>query len=102
MSLDTYVRCVTPAPSSIRVLSSSIGSVPRWSNNRTPSPSRTGTRSTCISSRSPALLHEARADHADVLVACDRFRLLYGAFETVRDERERRSFGNPLLVGLYG
>src|SRR5215204_554161 len=51
------VRCVTPAPSSIRVLSSSIGSVPRWSNNRTPSPSRTGTRSTCISSRSPALMH---------------------------------------------
>src|SRR5919107_3555074 len=51
------VRCVTPAPSSIRVLSSSIGSVPRWSNNRTPSPSRTGTRSTCISSRSPALIH---------------------------------------------
>ncbi len=28
-------------------------------------------------SRSDALLHEARAHHADVLVACDRFRLLY-------------------------
>src|SRR5829696_2998965 len=51
------VRCVTPAPSITRVLSSSIGSVPRWSNNLTPSPSRTGTRSTCISSRSPTLMH---------------------------------------------
>src|SRR3712207_3951228 len=51
------VRCVTPAPSITRVLSSSIGSVPRWSNNRTPSPSRMGTKSTCISSRSPALMH---------------------------------------------
>ena len=27
-------------------------------------------------SRSDALLHEARADHADVLIACDLFRLL--------------------------
>ena len=27
-------------------------------------------------SRSDALLHEACADHADVLVACDRFRSL--------------------------
>src|SRR3712207_3172353 len=51
------VRCVTPAPSIIRVLSSSIVSVPRWSNNRTPSPSRTGTRPRRISSRSPALMH---------------------------------------------
>src|ERR671921_2850037 len=53
-------------------------------------------------SRSDALLHEARADHADVLVACDRFRLLYGTFEAVRDERERRSFGNPLLWDRMG
>ena len=52
--------------------------------------------------RSDALLHEARADHADVLVACDRFRLLYGAFEAVRDERERRSFGNLLLWACTG
>jgi hypothetical protein len=50
------VRCVTPAPSITRVLSSSIGSA-LWSNNRTPSPSRTGTRSRCISSRSPDLMH---------------------------------------------
>src|SRR3982751_508877 len=50
------VRCVIPAPSITRVLSSSIGSA-LWSNNRTPSPSRTGTRSTCISSRSPDLMH---------------------------------------------
>src|SRR5215217_6354653 len=51
------VRCVTPAPSITLVRSRSIGPVPRWSNNRTPPPSRTGTRSRCISSRSPALMH---------------------------------------------
>ena len=39
-------------------------------------------------SRSEAMLHAARADPADVLVGCDRFRLLYGAFEAVRDERK--------------
>src|SRR3954469_2213818 len=44
-----------------------------------------------------ALLHDARGTHADVLVACDRLRLLYGAFESVRDERKRRSFVDPLL-----
>src|SRR4249919_2831806 len=44
-----------------------------------------------------ALLHDARGTHPYVLVACDRLRLLYGAFESVRDERERRSFVNPLL-----
>jgi hypothetical protein len=44
-----------------------------------------------------ALLHDARGTHADVLVACDRLRLLYGAFESVRDERERRSFVDLLL-----
>src|SRR3712207_1588240 len=53
-------------------------------------------------SRSDALLHEARADQADVLVVRDRFRLLYGAFEAVRDERERRSFVNPLLWDRMG
>jgi hypothetical protein len=53
-------------------------------------------------SRSDTLLHEARADHADVLVACYRFRLLYGAFEAVRNERERRSFGNQLLWDRMG
>ena len=51
------VRCVTPGASITLVLSSPMGSVPRCSNNRTPPPSRTGTRSTCISSRSPALMH---------------------------------------------
>jgi hypothetical protein len=50
------VRCVTPAPSITLVLSRSIGPVPRWSNNETPPPSRTCTRSRCISSRSPALM----------------------------------------------
>src|SRR5436190_16562395 len=44
-----------------------------------------------------ALLHDARGTHADVLVACDRLRLLYGAFESVRDERKRGSFVDPLL-----
>jgi hypothetical protein len=51
------VRQVTPGASTTLARSSSIGPGPRWSNNRTPSPSRTGTRSTCISSRSPALMH---------------------------------------------
>src|SRR3712207_1908986 len=51
------VRCVTPAPSTTWVLSSSMGVVPRCSNNRTPPPSKAGTRSTCISSRRPNLMH---------------------------------------------
>jgi hypothetical protein len=50
-------RCVTPGASITRMLSSSIGSEPRWSNNRTPLPSRTGATSTYISSSSPALRH---------------------------------------------
>ena len=37
-----------------------------------------------------ALLHDARGTDADVLVACDGLRLLDGAFESVRDEREGR------------
>jgi len=93
------VRWVTPAPSITRVLSSSIGPVPRRSNSPMPPPSTTGTISRCISSRSPAfdaLLHQVRADHADVFVACSRFRLRYGAFEAVPNERKRRSFGHPL------
>src|SRR3954453_13184017 len=48
-------------------------------------------------SRSDALLHQVRTDHADVLVTCDRLRLRYSAFEAVSDERKRRSFINPLL-----
>jgi hypothetical protein len=40
-------------------------------------------------SRPDALLHDARADHADVLLTRDRFRLFYGAFGAVRDEGER-------------
>jgi hypothetical protein len=47
-------------------------------------------------SPSDALLHEVRTDHADVFVACSRFRLRYGAFEAVANERKRRSFGHPL------
>ncbi len=48
-------RWVTPVASITRVHSSSIGSMPRYSNSRTPRPSRTGTRSIFISSSSPAL-----------------------------------------------
>src|SRR3954447_5554145 len=48
-------------------------------------------------SRSDALLHQVRTDHADVLVTCDRFRLHYSVFEAVPDKRKRRSFINPLL-----
>src|SRR5918997_4274003 len=45
--------------------------------------------------RPDALLRDASGAHGDVLVARDRFRLLDGAFDAVRDERERRSFVNP-------
>ena len=88
------VRCVTPAPSITRVLSRSIGPLPRWSNSPTPPPSTTGTTSRCISSSSPvfnALLHEVRTDHTDVLVACSCFRLFYGTFEAVAKKRKRRT-----------
>jgi len=44
-----------------------------------------------------ALLHDARGTHADVLVTCNRLRLVQGAFESVGDERERRSFVDPVL-----
>ena len=43
------------------------------------------------------MLHDARGTHADVLVAGERLRLLNRAFESVRDERERRSFVDPVL-----
>ena len=100
------VRCVTPAPSITRVLSSSIG-LGRLDGRttETPPPSRTGTRSRCISSRSPALMHcctRFAPIDADVLVTCDRFRLRYGAFEAVPDERKRRSFVDPLLWNRVG
>src|SRR3954453_962997 len=48
-------------------------------------------------SRSDALLHQVRTDHADVLVTCDRFRLRHSVFEAAPDKRKRRSFINPLL-----
>jgi hypothetical protein len=48
-------------------------------------------------SRLEALLHDARGAHGDVLLARDRSRLLYGAFDAVGDERERRSFVDPFL-----
>src|SRR5881628_3513566 len=53
-------------------------------------------------SRSDALLHQIRTDHADVLVTCSRFRLRYSAFEAVPHERKRRSFVNPLLRNRMG
>jgi hypothetical protein len=60
-SMDPYFktrnrRCMTPGDSITLVLSSSIF-MPRWSNKRIPPPSRIGTRSICISSRSPARRH---------------------------------------------
>jgi hypothetical protein len=39
-------------------------------------------------SRPDALLRDTSGAHGDVLVACDCFRLPYGAFDAVRDERE--------------
>src|SRR4051795_11959451 len=48
------------------------------------------------------MLHQVRTDYADVLVACDRFRLRDSVFETVRNERERRSFVKPLLRNRMG
>ena len=53
-------------------------------------------------SRPDALLRDAGGAHGDVLVARGRFRLLYGAFDAVRDERERRSFVNPSLRDAMG
>jgi hypothetical protein len=49
-----------------------------------------------------ALLHDARGTHADVLVTCNRLRLVQGAFESVGDERERRSFVDPVLWNRSG
>jgi hypothetical protein len=49
-----------------------------------------------------ALLRDTGGAHSDVLVACDRSRLLYGAFDTVRDEGERRSFVDPFLWNGMG
>ncbi len=53
-------------------------------------------------SRPNALLHDAGGGHGDVLLARDRFRLLDGAFDSVRDERERRSFVDPFLGDRVG
>ena len=52
--------------------------------------------------RSDPLLRDAGGAYTDGLVACYRFRLLYGAFDAVRDERERRSFVNPFLWERMG
>jgi hypothetical protein len=49
-----------------------------------------------------ALLGDAGGAHGDVLVARDRSRLLDGAFDAVRDERERRSLVDPFLRGGMG
>src|SRR4051795_5735786 len=48
------------------------------------------------------MLHQVRTDYADVLVTSDRFRLRDSVFETVRNERERRTFVNPLLRNRMG
>src|SRR5215207_10630192 len=53
-------------------------------------------------SRSDALLRDTGGAYTDGLVACYCFRLLYGAFDAVRDERERRSFVNPFLRERMG
>src|SRR5919202_3409054 len=43
-----------------------------------------------------ALLRDAGGAHGDILLACYRFRSLYGVFDAaIRDERERRSLVNP-------
>ncbi len=42
--------------------------------------------------RSDPPLRDAHGAHSHVLVASDRFRLLDDAFDTIGDERERRSF----------
>src|SRR5215218_1849469 len=91
------VRWVTPAPSITLVRSRSIGPVPRWSNNETPPPSRTGTRSRWISSRSPALMHCCTMLAAPTPTSLSPATALEGAFEAVGDERERRSFVDPVL-----
>src|SRR5215218_2209899 len=44
-----------------------------------------------------ALLRDAGGTHSDVLLACDRFRLLDSALYALRDERERRSLVDPFL-----
>jgi hypothetical protein len=49
-----------------------------------------------------ALLRNFGAAHADGLVASDRFRLLDGAFDAVRDEGERRCFVNPFFWDPMG
>jgi hypothetical protein len=48
-------------------------------------------------SRPDALLRDARCAHCNVLLARCLLRLLYGAFDAFRDERERRSFVDPVL-----
>src|SRR5215213_8266597 len=49
-----------------------------------------------------ALLRDASSAYGDVLVLRDRFRLLDGALDAVRDERQRRSFVEPFLGDRVG
>src|SRR5919199_4585447 len=49
-----------------------------------------------------ALLNDARGAYGDVLVARYRSCLLDGAFDAIRDERERRSFVDPSLRDRVG
>ena len=52
----------------------------------------------CVLESGPdALLGDACSANGGVLVARDRLRLLDGAFDAVRDERERRSLVDPFL-----
>src|SRR5919112_1235690 len=48
------------------------------------------------------LLRDASRAYSDVLVLRDRFRLLDGALDAIRDERERRSFVGPFLGDRVG
>src|SRR5258706_14129445 len=49
-----------------------------------------------------ALLHNRRGGYRDTLVACNRFCLFNGAFNTVGDEGERPSFLDPFWRGSMG
>src|SRR3954471_21942602 len=52
--------------------------------------------------RPDALLYDAGSHHGDVLLGGYRFRLPHGAFDTVRNELERRSCVDPFLRDRVG
>ena len=49
-----------------------------------------------------ALLGNTSGTYSDILVPCDSFCLFNGAFNAIRDERERRSFLDPFLWDCMG